>query len=483
MSIAIVHYHLRHGGVTRVIEAQSQALTRLGIEHIVLSGTPYEGSHHLPVSVIPLLKYCSQADQLGGGVLADALREAATRALGEPPSLWHIHNPTLGKNCRFPAMLRKLADSQEHMLLQFHDFAEDGRPGNYRLIAEEEQLYLTAPLVHYAFINSRDRNLLINAGLAAERAHLLPNAITPPTLPGTGRSDSSRRTVLYPVRGIRRKNLGEFCLLAGLSPEDTRFALTLAPANPQWRPVYNDWAVFAAHHHLPVLFDVVGSTPPAPGVGPSYENWLAHATHLTTSSIAEGFGLAFLEPLALRKPLFGRDLPEITIDFKAHDIKLGTLYDDFLVPLDWINLEQLRHFLSWQLQSAYDAYRQPYHDEYFDLAWDSFLLGDFADFGNLPESLQRDVISMALEHPDDVMVGMEGQCQSAVDWLEAALATPDPSSDPSALAPYSLASYSDRLRGIYDSIRAATPEPCDWLQREAVLHQFLEPERFHFLRT
>ena len=43
MALAIVHYHLRRGGVTRVIEAQSQALARLGIEHVVLAGTRYRG--------------------------------------------------------------------------------------------------------------------------------------------------------------------------------------------------------------------------------------------------------------------------------------------------------------------------------------------------------------------------------------------------------------------------------------------------------
>ena len=131
MSVAIVHYHLRRGGVTRVIEAQSQVLTGLGIEHVVLSGTPHEGSQRLPVTVLPALAYRRQVDGMTGSALADSLRKAAARALGEVPSLWHIHNPTLGKNNLFPSMIRELARTRDRLLFQFHDFAEDGRPGNY----------------------------------------------------------------------------------------------------------------------------------------------------------------------------------------------------------------------------------------------------------------------------------------------------------------------------------------------------------------
>lgn len=483
MTVAIVHYHLRRGGVTRVIEAQSQALTRLGIAHIVLSGTPTEGSHPLPLAVVPDLDYRLWEDEMTGVDLAEEIRAAAAQALGEAPTIWHIHNPTLGKNKLFPSMLRDLAQDRARLVFQFHDFAEDGRPGNFRHLAREDSLYLTAPQIHYAFINSRDRGLLIEAGLAEERAHLLPNAVMPPKLPGKTPPAGDQRTVLYPVRGIRRKNLGEFCLLAGLAPENTRFALTLAPANEEWQPIYNEWVAFAREGGLPVYFDVVGKTPPAPGVDSSFENWLLHSTHLATTSVAEGFGLAFLEPLAFQKPLFGRDLPEITSDFKGNHIQFGTLYEDFLVPLDWIDLAQLRHDLACQLQQAYDAYKQPYLDEYFDLAWDNLLLGDYADFGNLPESLQREAARQAFELPDEVMIGTAGECQPAADWLEAALTAPDPSSGPGALAPYSLAAYSDTLHGIYEAVRGATPDTLEWLPPGAVLEQFLEPERFHFLRT
>lgn len=481
--IAIVHYHLRRGGVTRVIESQSAALTALGVPHVILSSSPHEGPGDLPVRIEPDLDYRVDADPARGVLLADALRARAVDALGGEPAIWHIHNSTLGKNNLFPGWIRNLVRDDSHLLLQFHDFAEDGRPGNYSVIAGEERIYPHSPAIHSAFINSRDRDLLIAAGLPAERVHLLPNAISVPKVPDMPAGDSFVRTILYPVRGIRRKNLGELCLMAGIAPVDTRFVLTLAPENPDWLTVYEGWVAFAAEHELPVEFDVVDRIPPAPGVAPSYENWIAHSSHFVTTSIAEGFGLAFLEPLALHKPLFGRDLPDITADFKANDLALGDLYDDFLIPLDWIDLAQLKIQLRQALQESFAAYRQTFLDEHLDQAWDALLLGDYADFGNLPEAVQRRVAVRAFAEPDEVMIGIDGECEPAVDWLERVLDHPAAASGPDALADYSLDAYSARLGRIYQAIASKKPGAVEWLDPAKVLEQFLEPEHFHFLRT
>lgn len=481
--IAIVHYHLRRGGVTRVIENQSAALKLLGIRHVVLSGASYSGPADLPTRVIPDVDYRIEPDEITGISLANELRNQAVQALGHEPAIWHIHNSTLGKNDLFPGWIRHLVREDSHLLLQFHDFAEDGRPGNYQVIAGESRIYPHSPSIHSAFINSRDRDLLLAAGLPPERAHLLPNAISVPAVPEHPTPADGLRTILYPVRGIRRKNLGELCLVAGLAPADTRFALTLAPENPDWRPVYDEWVDFAATHELPIEFDVVDKTPPAPGAKSTFESWIAHSSHFITTSIAEGFGLAFLEPLALRKPLFGRDLPDITADFKNHGLTLGSLYEDFLIPLDWIDLEQLQVLLRWSLQATYDAYQTPFLAEHFDQAWDSILLGDYADFGNLPEAVQREVAARAFAEPDDVMIGINGECESAVDWIERSLSDPPAASGPEDLAPYSLAAYAKQLELLYQTVRNVPPGPVEWLAPADVLEQFLEPERFHFLRT
>lgn len=59
MKIAIVHYHLRRGGVTRVIQTTLDALVHDGVHIAVLSGEPAPQSESLscPVGVVDGLGY------------------------------------------------------------------------------------------------------------------------------------------------------------------------------------------------------------------------------------------------------------------------------------------------------------------------------------------------------------------------------------------------------------------------------------------
>ena len=328
-----------------------------------------------------------------------------------------------------------------------------------------------------------DRALLVAAGLPEERTHLLPNAVTPPRPPeGLKLPDDVPATVLYPVRGIRRKNLGEFCLLSALAPDGSRFAMTLAPENPEWRPIFDRWRAFAQEQELPVQLGVVGEVPPTDGADPSYENWLAWASHLATTSIAEGFGLAFLEPIGLAKPLLGRDLPEITIDFKQDGLQLGRLYEALLVPADWIDLDRLRKEHRRLLGEAYASYRTELD---FDLeaAFERLQRDGHLDFGNLPETLQEDAIAAALADPARVLVESGGVRQPAQFWLGDALSHREATADRAALADYSVTRYGSMLETLYRMATSAQPGPVRWLAPSAVLRQFLKPERFHFLRS
>ena len=95
--------------------------------------------------------------------LADDLQAAARNALGSLPDLWHVHNHSLGKNLALPGALQALGDAGQRLLLQLHDFAEDGRPLNYR---------------HYAVLNGRDLKLLGAAGIPPARLHALANPVS-----------------------------------------------------------------------------------------------------------------------------------------------------------------------------------------------------------------------------------------------------------------------------------------------------------------
>lgn len=483
MAVAILHYHLQRGGVTRVIEGQSAALRDAGVPHLVLAGSPYEGPTDLPVAVIPELNYHSDS----GGVSAIELEEALRRTLGEhldsDDILWHIHNPTLGKNILMPDLIRSLSNSGDNLLLHFHDFAEDNRPRNYELLSQHQELYPVSPRIGYGFINSRDLQFLRQAGLPAENSFLLPNPVLAPPTPVSAVPHPGPPLVLYPVRGIRRKNLGEMCLLASLSPSGTRFASTLAPENPQWRPIHDRWAVFAADENLPVSLGAVGHLAPHPEVEETFENWLAHATHLLTTSVAEGFGMAFLEPNAHGKPLIGRNLPEITQDFADRSQALGNLYERILVPASWINPEKLLSEFQKRLADSYRSYRTTCSEETLRRGKVSLLIDDFYDFGNLPELIQEEVIQRSQQSPGLILVEREGKRLPLKNWLALALSNRSSPAGPSILDRYSLSTYQNNLLATYHQLQQGPSHDPAWLSPASVLNQFLAPERFHFLRS
>ena len=452
MTVLIVHYHLRCGGVTRVIESQVRALEEKGHKVIVASSGPKVDwcDHQL---IVPELDYCNDSP-LSGKTLRELIPES--------PGLWLIHNPTLAKNALFPELIECLAEERTHVLLQCHDFAEDGRPANYQRLSLVENLYPLAPNIHYAFVNTRDQSSLIEAGIPESQCHHLPNAIVPP------KSDPSPENpvplIFCPVRGIRRKNLGELCLLAAHAPGNVRFAVAVAPENPEWITIHNQWADLAAELGIPIDFNVVNRLAPALGDSSSFASWLGHATHLITTSIAEGFGLTFLEPALLKKPLIGRDLPEITQDFSEQ--KLGSLYQSLPIALKHLDLEKLQEDFLNQVGETFHAYGFSIDNE-LEAAWLKFIESGSVDFGNLPESHQADLIR-------------HHRFPEIETWLAESLQSPPLPID---TYQWSLDRYANTLDGIIDSVTQSESASPTWLPKENVLAQFLLTDRFHFLRT
>ena len=480
--IVIIHYHLRPGGVTKVIENQVDALTSAGVDYVILTGEGYSGEKGLKQIVIPKLAYYEQSSNIeeeGAALYNDCLKAIYSR-FGQSQVLWHIHNPHLGKNVIFPEFLECIAEKKEKILFLCHDFAEDGRATNYQLIKGAENVYPIAPNILYGFLNSRDQKLLIQAGIPEKYTRLL----SIPIAPVQAKRDTYyhlHKTVLYPVRGIRRKNLGEFLLWAVLAPEDVTFALTRAPENPKWMPYYEVWETLAEELQLPVQLNCIGSKK---NEDRSFQDWLSCATHCMTTSIAEGFGLTFLEPQALGIPLIGRDLPDITQDVKSNGVQLGKLYTRLLLPLSAIDADMLKSELNDGLEISYLSCGKEYLEEYLISAWEELTCDDKIDFGNLPEHYQVDLVTRVHSgEPIDFFVELEnGVVESAYEWIKNALSyTPLIKSD--NIDYYSLDSYKDRLVSSLVELSKTCCSSPNWLNKDNVLQSYLKPERFHFLRT
>lgn len=479
MKIAVVHYHLRRGGVTRVIET---ALESLGpaAEVAVLSGEPPGDASPLASRsrVVPGLGYRDEADDSDS--LVHALREAAIDALGTTPDLWHFHNHSLGKNVAMPSVIHRLAADGARMLLQVHDFAEDGRPENFRrqrAAADPDKLtwYPEAPQIHYATLNRRDAGFLAGAGLSGDRLHLLPNAVAPPPCDTGARPPDfvkpGQRFLLYPTRGIRRKNLGEMLLLAALTGDEFSYASTLAPENPEWLAIHDRWETFAARHRLPARLGI-GADPAV-----SFGGLLGAADALLTTSVAEGFGLAFLEPWLIGKTVRGRDLPEITADFTESGIRLEGLYRRLEVPESAIDTRRFRERIDAGLTRAFASYGRTLPPASGERALAAASRDGRVDFGRLDEPLQEQAIEWVLANPrragELIEVPPLSPCAPELGEANAR----------AVRETHGVAAYGERLESIYREILASPTAEPGALDGGRLLDAYLDPARFSLLRN
>jgi len=418
MQLVILHYHLNRGGVTSVIENHLRALallaphegpTRVAIvyggraaawNHEVTQQLPFECS----LVAVPGLEYDHLRSSTG------SLHEALQPVLDEfdrDQTVLHIHNHSLGKNAAIAPLVCRLADAGWRLLLQIHDFAEDLRPTNYGHLlsaadsAQElhNRLYPQAAQIHYAVLNRRDDQILTQAGIAAEQLHLLPNPVKAPhqvaeqqpaaafkaELKKSLDVPTSHQLILYPVRAIRRKNLGEL-LLWSLLVENATFIVTLAPLNPQELATYEQWVEFAHALQLPVQFDS-GSRCELP-----FEAVYASSDAIITTSVAEGFGMVYLEASLAGKPLVGRSLPGVCDDFLAAGMQFPGLAEEMVLPSTEIDIEQLQQTQARCTQQLRTAYGLPPETAAAAKTHASPFAGDTVDFGRLELSQQQSLL-------------------------------------------------------------------------------------------
>lgn len=436
MKIAFLHYHLKPGGVTTVIGHQAQALA--GTDRVaVLTGEAPLVEFPCPVEVIPSIAYDGRPDtNQPAEATAAGIERGLIKVFGGTCDLIHVHNPTLIKNRHILKVLHILQARGHTLFLQIHDFAEDGRPDAY----DSETPYPAN--CHYGVINLRDAAVLKRAGLVPQGVHYLPNCIGTAIPP---RNSAASGDILYPVRAIRRKNIGEACLLALLQRDAGRIMITLPPNSPADRLSYRDWKQYVNTRQLPILFEA--------GLGRDFDALLARARYVISTSIAEGFGFAFLEPWTAGKCLWGRQLPEICEDFITNGVVLNHLYAKLILPQDWIG----RELLLERFASCY-----AHNLSRFGIAGkglptpEAFIhqlqQTEWIDFGMLDEPLQRTVLDGLQQFPK--RAGVLGEANPILKRVGALQGGDNriAMNRQAVLAHYGRSSYQRRLRQAYASV-------------------------------
>jgi len=462
MKIAFVHFHLKTGGVTTVLRRQVEAIQG-SCDALVLTGDRATAEWPCEVTELPGLGY----DQPGASpptadVIAGRMLAALKKKWPGGCDVLHVHNPTLAKNRQFLQTIKRLQQAGVNLFLQIHDFAEDGRP----------DLYFTEDYpadCHYGVINTRDADILMRAGLDRAGLHHIPNAVLGLAVQG-GRCPGSQ--ILYPVRAIRRKNLGEAILLSMFFTGGQRLAVTQPPNSPVDASSYRDWIDWARQNQLPVDFEVGNKT--------DFSRLVETSESMVTTSISEGFGLAFLEPWTAGKLLWGRRLGKITMDFEKNGIKLDFLYDRLDVPLTWIDTGAFsREWHHWVFCAA-DRYGHVVDAEQVNRAFFSLTRDERIDFGLLNEKFQRQVLARLMTDPTSNVElvslnpwlshpGVVGNSSAIVENNRRAV-----------LQNYGTVQYRNRLLTIYDHI--VTHPVCHRIDKRVLCEAFFDLERFSLLR-
>ena len=464
MKIAYFHYHLKTGGVTTVIRRQVNAV-KDDCDTFVLTGDPENTDIPAEIAFIPGAGYdTSDAPVLDPEQVADTIVKTIFAKWKDGCDILHIHNPTLAKNKNFLKILHILKKRNINLFLQIHDFAEDGRPAVY--FSEDDY----PADCHYGVVNSRDYSILLQAGLKKEGLHMIYNNVNPFTSrPG---EKSTGDVVLYPVRAIRRKNIGEAILLSLYFKDGETLAVTRPPNSAADIISYNGWKKFVMDNKLKVEFEASKKK--------DFKALVLSAKFLITTSINEGFGFSFLEPWTADKFLFGRKIPGICDDFENKGIALDHLYTKLAVPVVWIGRDRL--YEKWKTSVLKNSvlFGLAMDVDTLETSFDKIAEDGNIDFGMLDEAFQKEVLLKIISNRKDkgTLASLNCFLSDISNVSKKDLLIKNNST--SVQENYSNTGYRERLLHIYENVCTAPVHHS--IDKKSLLLKFLNLEGFSLLK-
>ena len=365
VKLLIIHYHLRPGGIRRIIELavphfireSPQPITRL----VLATGQKADPSWHthfekslgdLPVEVVvePAFNYLSEQRSTAQTITArirHALNQLVAGEDSESCLIW-AHNLGVGRNLILSRELTAIsAEKNIPLVAHQHDWWFDNRWARWPEMRRFGFRALASPAravfpnhgnITHAAINHADAAILKRH--FGRKALWLPNLTEPaPAVPDdrvrkarqwlrgeTGSKDSP--VWILPCRSLRRKNIAEAILLTRwLRPEAWLVVTGEASSNDEV-PYFQALEDAAHRHHWRCRLGVLsGNEARKPGVG----ELLAASETVLLTSIQEGFGLPYLEAAASKRPLIARHLPNISPDLAQFGFRFPQAYDEILI--------------------------------------------------------------------------------------------------------------------------------------------------------
>jgi len=387
LKLIIVHYHLRAGGVRRVIELATPYLCRAAkVDSIVLAcGEAADRNWNeafariaAPVSVElfvePAFRYVSEqrhSPALLRPRIANAMHRLLNGASERDCIVWG-HNLGIARNL---LLSRELAGACEHhgipLIAHHHDWWFDNRwlrwpemrrCGIRNLAAAAKTIFPATKTIQHVAINRADTGVLRRH--FQKRAHWLPNLAERATPPAPKRVREARRWLkaqvggeknpiwILPCRLLRRKNIAEALLLMRwLRPE--AWLITTGGVSSKEEQRYSEkFAMAAQRHDWPLRLGVLINDGTRK---PSVAELMAASECVLLTSMQEGFGLPYLEAAAANRPLIARTLPNISPDLARFGFRFPQSYAEILIHTDLFDwraerARQEKWFNRWKYQ-------------------------------------------------------------------------------------------------------------------------------------
>jgi hypothetical protein len=222
------------------------------------------------------------------------------------------------------------------------------------------------------------------------------------------------------------------------------------------------------------------------GVG--FHDNLAAADAILTTSVAEGFGMAFLESWTAQRMLVGRDLPEITADFTDAGVVLDTLYASLRVPLTWVGQTALRDSMRGFYDRVLTDFGLPLPTEQvFDRELQYLVQDGAVDFACLETALQQRVVQRVWRDHSarDLLLQRNPMLQAGLDAIDGDSGDRIASNDQVVRERFSLRSSGQRLRQLYAQVAASprTDQLDPLASGRGILDAFLSLARLQPLRV
>lgn len=371
MTLVIVHYHLRPGGIRRVIELAIPHLVRTAprpISRIVLAtGEAADAAWHarfmqqmvgvtIEMLIEPAFQYISEQRSEPASIrlrVRHALRKLFVESDPANTIVW-AHNLGVGRNLLL-ALELSAACAKRHLPLIAHhhdwwfenrwDRWQEMRRVGVRTARDAARIVFSEqPNILHAAINHADAKIL--ARHLAKHTVWLPNLSEPAPRTSRARIGQAKRWLhhrlgrdgspiwLVPCRTLRRKNIAEALLLTRWLRPQAWLVVTGAASSADEELYFHalEGAAHTCHWRLR-LGVLAGDESEKPGVA----ELLAASEAVLLTSVQEGFGLPYLEAAAASRPLIARRLPNISPDLHRFGFRFPQDYDEILVPTKLFN--------------------------------------------------------------------------------------------------------------------------------------------------